>query len=117
VTGEVASADAARHHGVAHQQGDVADVLEQAEGLDARRGLKLGNIALEVAHDARLVVRGLPSIDDFRFCCKLGASLFQGPFITSREDWSAREPGPNIARIGALIARLRGATDRLHHRI
>ena len=39
------------------------------------------------ANDAELVLRGLPSIDDFRFCYKLGATLFQGPFVTSREDW------------------------------
>lgn len=96
---------------LAHLLPQAEFIVAQAEGLDARRGLKLGNIALEVAHDARLVVRGLPSLDDFRFCCKLGASLFQGPFITSREDWSARDPGPNTARIGALIARLRADAD------
>ena len=96
---------------LAHLLPQTEFIVAQAEGLDARRGLKLGNIALEVAHDARLVVRGLPSLDDFRFCCKLGASLFQGPFITSREDWSARDPGPNTARIGALIARLRADAD------
>ena len=96
---------------LAHLLPQAEFIVAQAEGLDARRGLKLGNIALEVARDARLVVRGLPSIDDFRFCCKLGASLFQGPFITSREDWSARDPGPNTARIGALIARLRADAD------
>ena len=96
---------------LAHLLPQTEFIVAQAEGLDARRGLKLGNIALEVAHDARLVVRGLPSLDDFRFCCKLGASLFQGPFITSREDWSARDPGPNTARIGTLIARLRADAD------
>ena len=96
---------------LAHLLPQAEFIIAEAEGLDARRGLKLGNIALEVARDARLVVRGLPSIDDFRFSCKLGASLFQGPFITSREDWSAREPGPNTARIGTLIARLRADAD------
>ena len=82
-------------------------IIVQAQGLDARRGLRLSNIALEVAHNARLVVRELPSIEDFRFCYKLGATLFQGPFVTSREDWRERELPPNTARIGTLIARLR----------
>jgi EAL and modified HD-GYP domain-containing signal transduction protein len=82
-------------------------IIVQAEGLDARRGLKLSNIALEIAPNARLVTRGLPSIEEFRFCYRLGATLFQGPFVTSREDWRERELPPNTARIGALIARLR----------
>lgn len=82
-------------------------IVVQAKGLDARRGLQLSNIALEIAPNARLVVRELPSIEEFRFCYKLGATLFQGPFVTSREDWRERELPPNTARIGALIARLR----------
>ena len=82
-------------------------IVVQAQGLDARRGLQLSNIALEIARNARLVVRDLPSIEEFRFCYKLGATLFQGPFVTSREDWRERELPPNTARIGTLIARLR----------
>ena len=82
-------------------------IVVQARGLDARRGLQLSNIALEIAPNARLVVRELPSIEEFRFCYKLGATLFQGPFVTSREDWRERELPPNTARIGTLIARLR----------
>ncbi len=96
---------------LAHLLPQAEFIVTQAEGLDAHRGLRLGNIALEVAHDARLVVRGLPSIDDFRFCYQLGASLFQGPFITSHEDWSTHEPSPNTARIGVLIGRLRADAD------
>lgn len=82
-------------------------IIAQAQGLDARRGLQLSNIALEIAHTARLVIRELPSIEEFRFCYKLGATLFQGPFVTRREDWRERELPPNTARIGTLIARLR----------
>ena len=82
-------------------------IVVHAQGLDARRGLQLSNIALEIARNARLVVRGLPSIEEFRFCCKLGATLFQGPFATSRENWQERELPPNTARIGTLLARLR----------
>ena len=82
-------------------------IVVQAGGLDARRGLQLSNIALEIAPNARLLIRELPSIEEFRFCYKLGATLFQGPFVTSREDWRERELPPNSARIGTLIARLR----------
>ena len=69
-------------------------IVVQAKGLDARRGLQLSNIALEIAPNARLVVRELPSIEEFRFCYKLGATLFQGPFVTSRED---------LRRLSALV--------------
>lgn len=96
---------------LAHLLPQAEFIVAQAEGMDARRGLRLSNIALEVAHDARLLVRGLPSVNEFRFAYKLGASLFQGPFVTSREDWSDRQPGPSTARIGALIARLRADAD------
>ncbi|HAF54303.1 MAG TPA: signal transduction protein [Thauera sp.] len=82
-------------------------IVVQAQGLDARRGLQLSNIVLEIAPNARLLIRGLPSIEEFRFCYKLGATFFQGPFVTSREDWRERELPPNTARIGTLIARLR----------
>ena len=90
-------------------------IVVHAQGLDARRGLKLSNIALEIAADARLLIRDLPSIEEFRFCFKLGATLFQGPFVTSRENWAERELPPNTARIGALIARLRA--DASNHEL
>jgi len=90
----------------------TVDLRSPPAGAPLKRDFRKGFVYSDGwVDDARLVVRGLPSLDDFRFCCKLGASLFQGPFITSREDWSARDPGPNTARIGALIARLRADAD------
>ncbi len=86
-------------------QADV--IVLRAPTLDARRGLQLGQMLADAAPQARLLVRDLPSLEDFRFAFKLGANLFQGPFITSREDWSEHELGPNTARIATLIGRLR----------
>lgn len=60
---------------------------------------------------AVLVARGLPSQDDFQLCRGLGAELFQGPFITSREDWHGNKLGPNTAKIAELLARLRSDAD------
>ena len=86
----------------------LADMIVlRAPTLDARRGMQLGQMLGNTAPQARLLVRDLPSLEDFRFAFKLGASLFQGPFITSREDWSEHELGPNTARIATLIGRLR----------
>jgi EAL and modified HD-GYP domain-containing signal transduction protein len=61
-----------------------------------------------------LVARDVPTQDDFLFCFGLGASLYQGPFITRREDWSGNTIGPNAARIADLLARLRREDSDLH---
>jgi len=60
---------------------------------------------------ATLIARDLPSQDDFQLCHTLGATLFQGPFITSREDWRGNRLGPNSARLAELISRLRRDAD------
>jgi len=60
---------------------------------------------------AKILARELPSQDDFQFFSGLGATYFQGPFITRREDWSGNAIGPNTARIAALLARLRRDAD------
>jgi EAL and modified HD-GYP domain-containing signal transduction protein len=53
------------------------------------------------------LARGLPGHDEFQLCFNLGAGLFQGPFITRREDWTGNSLGPNAARIADLLSRLR----------
>jgi len=53
------------------------------------------------------MAKQLPSYDEFQLCQSLGAQLFQGPFITRREDWSNNSLGPNSARIADLLSRLR----------
>lgn len=60
---------------------------------------------------AKLVARDLPSQDDFQLCFALGTALFQGPFVTSRENWTGNKLGPNTARLADLIARLRRDAD------
>ncbi|MFV0371661.1 MAG: EAL and HDOD domain-containing protein [Azonexus sp.] len=60
---------------------------------------------------ARWLVRDLPALEDFRFAHKIGASLFHGDFVTSREEWGKREPGPGTLHIATLIAKLRADGD------
>ena len=86
-------------------------VIVRAPTLDAARGLQLTRLIADASPQARLLVRDLPSLEDFRFAYKMGASLFQGPFITGREDWSERDLGPNTMRIATLIGRLRSNGD------
>ncbi|BAL24103.1 EAL and HDOD domain-containing protein [Azoarcus sp. KH32C] len=65
----------------------------------------------KAASKAELVARNLPSQDDFQLCHTLGAALFQGPFVTSRQDWHGNRLGPNTARLAQLISGLRGNAD------
>ena len=86
-------------------------IIVRAPTLDAGRGLQLTRLIVDASPQARLLVRDLPSLEDFHFAYKMGASLFQGAFITGREDWSERDLGPNTMRIATLIGRLRSNGD------
>ncbi len=86
-------------------------IMLRAPAIDARRGLQLASHVIEAAPQARLLVRDLAGLEDFRFCYKLGASLFQGPFITSRESWDDRDLGPNAARLSRLIGKVKAEAD------
>jgi len=61
--------------------------------------------------EAAILVRDLASHDDFNLVAKLGASVFQGRFVTARESWDQSELGPNTARLADLLARLRRDAD------
>lgn len=86
-------------------------VVLRAAALDVKRGLQLSSLIAHAAPRASLLVRDLPSLEEFRFSYKMGAALFQGPFITSREDWSERNLGPNTQRIANIIGRLRAGAE------
>jgi len=83
----------------------AADAADPARLKDAIERLRQSGSA------AKLIARALPSQDDFQLCRTLGAVLFQGPFITSREDWHGNRLGPNTARMADLLTRLRRDAD------
>ncbi|NMF98579.1 HDOD domain-containing protein [Aromatoleum toluolicum] len=106
--------------GVAAEEllGDRADLLPEADFYTAQAAaanpthLRAAVSRLKAAGGhGLLLVSDLPSADDFQLCLSLGAALFQGPFITRREDWSGNRLAPNSARLSALIARLRSDAD------
>ena len=86
-------------------------VLVKAPNLDAEAALSLTAQLVEQAPQASLMVQDIPGLEDFNFCFKLGASLFQGPFITSREDWSDHHLGPNFSRLAMLAGKLRNQAE------
>lgn len=60
---------------------------------------------------AMLVAKELESFDDFELCRKLDFALFQGPFVTSREDWTGNQVGPQTLHVCDLLNRLRRDAD------
>jgi EAL and modified HD-GYP domain-containing signal transduction protein len=86
-------------------------VVANAASADPARLKALAETLRGSGARATLLARGLPSQDDFQLCFALGASHFQGPFITRREDWHGNRLGPNTARLADMLARLRRDAD------
>jgi len=86
-------------------------VCMQGPHVDIEQGMKLVRQVLKLAPDAALLVRDLPGMEDFDFCFRIGATLFQGAFVTAREHWQKRDLGPNFARITLLMNKLRQDAD------
>ena len=79
--------------------------------VDVERGIKLIGYVLAKAPHVALLVRDLHGIEDFNFYHKVGISLFQGPFIVSREQWQEVELGPSFAHLTMLLKKLRQDAD------
>lgn len=83
----------------------------QAPTLYPNHCTRLRQLQAEQGSKARWLVRDLPALEDFRFAHKMGGSLFHGEFITRREEWGKREPGPDTLRIANLLAKVRADGD------
>lgn len=98
--------------------GELVDLLREADyltvataGADPERITSIANYLKNSGSRASLVARDLPSHEDFQLCFTMGATLFQGSFITSRQDWRGNKLGPNTARMAEMLARLRRDAD------
>jgi len=76
-------------------------VILHASTLNANEGLKLAEYLRKQAPTAQILIRELRGMEDFRFSRQLGATLFQGPFITSREEW--QDHNLNAAQMHILL--------------
>lgn len=79
--------------------------------VDVERGIKLIEYVLTKAPHVALLVRDLRGIEDFNFYHKIGVSLFQGPFIVSREQWQETELGSSFGHLTMLLKKLRQNAD------
>jgi EAL and modified HD-GYP domain-containing signal transduction protein len=86
-------------------------VIVRADQADPKRLRDFTEALSRADHRRQWLARELPSHDEFKLCFNLGAELFQGPFVTRREDWSNNTLGPNSARIADLLSRLRRDVD------
>lgn len=76
------------------EQHSPAELKQTAERLVRQGGITL-------------IARDLQSFDDFELCSRLGFALFQGPFVTSREDWTGNQAGPQTLHVCDLLNQLR----------
>ncbi|MDR1462878.1 MAG: HDOD domain-containing protein [Azoarcus sp.] len=94
-----------------HLIGEIDVVCLQGPHVDIEHGMKLVRHILKIAPQAALLARDLPAMEDFDFCFKIGTTLFQGPFITSRESWTKQNLGPNYSHLAMLLNKLRQDAD------
>jgi len=88
-----------------------SDLVYMQPHTDIGQGMNLVRQILKLAPEAALLVRDLPGMEDFDFCYRIGTTLFQGGFVTSRENWQPTHLGPNFARISMLLTKLRQDAD------
>ncbi|MDR1064386.1 MAG: HDOD domain-containing protein [Azoarcus sp.] len=94
-----------------HLISEIDLVCLQGPRIDIEHGMKLTRHILKIAPHAALLARDLPAMEDFDFCFKIGTTLFQGPFITSRGSWTERNLGPSYSHLTMLLNKLRQDAD------
>lgn len=95
----------------AHLLPEVDFVLIKSATLDPQQMLSLAAMLKQRAPRAKLIARDLTVMEDFTFFFNAGATLFQGPFITSRENWQDNHLSQDTSRLAVLLARLRQDAD------
>ncbi len=82
-------------------------LVEHAGAADPEQLRKQIGALRATASAPDLVARDISTQDDFLFFFGIAAQLFQGPFITRREDWTGNTIGPDTGNIAALLAKVR----------
>lgn len=89
-----------------HLRSEASLVSLQASALEVDKGKYLVNSILREMPQALILIRDLHSVEDFNFCYEIGASLFQGPFIVSRERWQKADLGSSVTHLAILMKKL-----------
>lgn len=96
---------------LAHLLPEIDLVVLRALAINPERNRQRQVQLADLAVHADILVRELSIMEHLALCMKLGVSLFQGTFVTSREDWNDNNLRPDIARLAILLGRLRQNAD------
>jgi EAL and modified HD-GYP domain-containing signal transduction protein len=94
-----------------HLLPEINLVSMQSAKVDISKGENLIRFLLKKTPEASVLVRNLSSIEDFNFFHEIGASLFQGSFVVSREHWQSADLGSSAAYLGMLLKKLQQDAD------
>jgi EAL and modified HD-GYP domain-containing signal transduction protein len=61
--------------------------------------------------DLLLIASDVPTFDDFQLCYRAGFDFFQGPFVSSRENWHPPKSDIDRAKVIQILNRLRGGAQ------
>jgi len=89
-----------------HLLSEIDLVSMQASQVDIDKGDKVISFILRKAPQTLILAHDLFSIEDFNFCYEIGATLFQGPFIVSREHWQKADLGSSFTHLAMLLKKL-----------
>lgn len=95
----------------AYLRQDIDLVIVDSSNSDVEKVRELFAALAREAGAVKVMVLNLDALDDFHFFHQLGATWFHGPFITRREDWSARELTADVANARPLLDALRSEAD------
>ncbi|MBI1905761.1 MAG: HDOD domain-containing protein [Rhodocyclales bacterium] len=96
---------------LAHLLPEVDAVVLRALAIDPERNRQRKVKLAQLSGHTDMLVRELTTMEHLGLCMNLGVALFQGPFVTSREDWHDNKLRPDVARLAILLGRLRQDAD------
>ncbi|MCL2161462.1 MAG: HDOD domain-containing protein [Betaproteobacteria bacterium] len=89
-----------------HLLSEIDLISMQASQVDIDKGDKVIDFILRKVPHVSILAHSLSGIEDFNFCHEIGATLFQGPFIVSRERWQKADLGSNFTHLTMLLKKL-----------
>jgi EAL and modified HD-GYP domain-containing signal transduction protein len=96
---------------LAHLLPEIDLIVLRALAIDPERNRQRKIKFATMSAHADTLARELTTMEHLSLCMNLGVNLFQGPFVTSREDWHDNNLRPDVARLAVLLGRLRQDAD------
>lgn len=81
-------------------------IIVSSQDHDPAEAGQLASSQNDTSGGPAVVAVDIATLDDFHFFEALGVNYFHGPFISSREEWKARELGPDLMHARPLLEAL-----------